>query len=126
MIFRLPPISQRWLAYGLGLLIVLVCVYTIVGERGAIHLWRLRGEKAKLDERNLELQRQNEALRTRVWRLRNDNSYLEKIAREELNLVRPGDIIYRFPPSDGQKARPRQLSEFSSAAPLKASKDARR
>ena len=89
MKFRLPPLSQRCLAYGLGLLIVLVCVYTIIGARGAIHLWRLRGEKAKLDERNLELQRQNEALRTRVWRLRHDNSYLEKLAREELNRIEP-------------------------------------
>ena len=126
MKFRLPSLPQRWLAYGLGLLIILVCVYTIVGERGAIHLWRLRGEKAKLDERNFDLQRQNEVLRTRVWRLRNDNSYLEKIAREELNLVRPGDIIYRFPPSDGQKTRPRQLSELSSDGPLTPSKSARR
>jgi cell division protein FtsB len=38
-------------------------------------------------------------LRQRVLRLRHDDAYLEKLAREELNLVRPGEIVYRFPPS---------------------------
>ncbi|HEX6175237.1 MAG TPA: septum formation initiator family protein, partial [Candidatus Binatia bacterium] len=39
----------------------------------------------------------NEVLRQRVSRIRNDDHYLEKLAREELNLVRPGEVIYRFP-----------------------------
>jgi cell division protein FtsB len=109
-------ISQRWLLYGFGLLIMLLCIYTTVGERGAIHLWRLRAEKAKLDERNYELQRDNEALRQRIWRLRHDNFYLEKLAREELNLVRSGEVIYRFPSAGSQKNRAKPLSESSPEA----------
>lgn len=109
---RLPfQISQRCVLYGLGSLIILLCIYTVIGERGAIHLWRLRAEKAKLDERNYELQKDNEALRQRIWRLRHDNFYLEKLAREELSLVRPGEVIYRFPSSDSMKSRPAGLSD---------------
>ncbi|HXV83997.1 MAG TPA: septum formation initiator family protein, partial [Candidatus Binatia bacterium] len=63
-------------------------------------LWRLKAEKAKLDQENFRLQKENEGLRQRISKLRNDNFYLEKIAREELNLVRPGEIIYRFPLSE--------------------------
>ena len=37
-------ISRRWPLYLLTSLILLLFVYTIFGERGAIHLWRLRGE----------------------------------------------------------------------------------
>jgi len=110
-------IPRRYLPYGLGVLIILVCVYTIGGERGAIHLWRLRAEKAKLDEQNYYLQKENEALRQRISRLRNDNAYLEKLAREELNLVRPGEIIYRFPSADAQRRRAKPLAEFSSESP---------
>ena len=109
---RLPwQISQRWLLYGLALLIILLSLYTIIGERGALHLWRLRAEKTKLDEQNYRLQRDNEALRQRISRLRNDNFYLEKLAREELNLVRPGEVIYRFPPAEARKSRAAALSE---------------
>jgi len=85
---------------------LLLC-HAVLGERGAIHLWRLQGEKAKLDEQNYRLQKDNEAVREKISRLRADNFYLEKIAREELNLVHPGDIIYRFRSSqaEGNKSR---------------------
>jgi cell division protein FtsB len=95
--FQLP---RRWLLYLLGFLILSLLILSTVGERGALHLWRLRGEKAKLDEQNYRLQKENETFRQRISKLRNDNFYLEKMAREDLNLVRPGEIIYRFPPSE--------------------------
>lgn len=90
-------VLQRWPIYLFGSLIILLSLVTIVGERGALHLWRLRGEKDRLDEQNFRMQKENEALRERIYRIRNDNAYLEKLAREELNLVRPGDVVYRFP-----------------------------
>ncbi len=110
-------ISQSWSLYLLAGVILMLSVYTIVGERGALHLWRLRGEKAKLDEQNHRLQKDNEALRRRISRLRYDDFYLEKIAREELNLVRPGEVIYRFPSSEARKTRARILSEPPSESP---------
>jgi cell division protein FtsB len=100
--FQLP---QRSLLYLLGVGIILLSFITIVGERGVFHLWRLKGEKGRLDEQNYRLQKENEGLRQRISRLRHDDFYLEKFAREELNMVRPGEIIYRFPPSDPKKTR---------------------
>jgi cell division protein FtsB len=105
--FQLP---RRWLVYVLGFGIVLLSFVTIVGERGVFHLLRLKGEKRRLDEQNYRLQKENEALRQRISRLRHDDFYLEKFAREELNLVRPGEIIYRFPPSTSNKPRTGALS----------------
>ncbi len=93
---------SRCLVYLLACSIVLLSLYTIFGDRGAVHLWRLRGEKEKIDAQNYRLDRENEALRDRITRLRSDNSYLEAIAREELNLVRPGEVIYRFPPAQSR------------------------
>ena len=87
---------QRWPIYLLGILIVLIALDTMVGERGALHLWRLRGEKNRLDEQNFRMQKENAALRERLSRLRNDDAFLEKLAREELNLVKPGEVVYRF------------------------------
>ena len=89
-------LPQRWPIYLIGGLIVLLSLVTIVGERGALHLWRLRGEKSRLDEQNYRMQKENESLRRRVHGIRNDDDYLEKVAREELNLVRPGEVVYRF------------------------------
>jgi cell division protein FtsB len=106
MNFR-PRLSHKWVLYGWASLIILLLFHAVVGERGAIHLWRLQGEKVKLDEQNYRLQKDNEALREKISRLRTDNFYLEKIAREELNLAHPGEIIYRFRSSqpEGNKSR---------------------
>ena len=92
------PLSlpQRWPVYLIGALILLLSLVTLVGERGALHLWRLRGEKVRLDEQNYRLQKENESLRQRVESIRHDDGYLEKLAREELNMARPGEIVYRF------------------------------
>lgn len=118
--------SSRWLLYFLACSIVLLSLYTIIGERGAIHLWRLRGEKAKLDEQNYRLSKETEALRQRITRLRYDDSYLEKIAREELNLVRPGEIIYRFPPSEPRSQRSSGLSDPLSESRLSGAQEPQR
>ena len=87
---------QRWPLYLVGALILFLLTVTLVGDRGALHLWRLRGEKARLDALNFRQQQTNDALRRRIMMIRNDNRYLEQLAREELNMVRPGEIVYRF------------------------------
>ena len=106
---RLP---KNWPLLMIGALIALLSLVTIVGERGALHLWRLRGEKNRLDEQNYRLQKENEALRQRIYALRNDDSYLEKVAREELHLARPGEIVYRF---QSPRARSGEVNEAASA-----------
>jgi cell division protein FtsB len=118
--------SSRWLLYFLACSIVLLFLYTIVGDRGAIHLWRLQGEKEKLDQQNYHLHRENEALRQRIIRLRNDDSYLEMIAREELNLVRPGEVIYRFSPPDSLSKRSKTRSDPPSQPALSEKQKSRR
>lgn len=109
---------QRWPIYLLGVLIVLIALDTMVGERGALHLWRLRGEKNRLDEQNFRLQKENAALRERISRLRNDDAFLEKLAREELNLVRPGEVVYRFSSREKRSSAP-EMSPRESAPPSK-------
>ena len=106
MNFR-PRLSHKCSLYAWAVLILLLLFYAFVGDRGAIHLWRLQGEKAKLDEQNYRLQKDNEALREKINRLRTDDFYLEKVAREELNMVRPGEVVFRFQssPSGDKKSR---------------------
>lgn len=118
--FHLP---QNWPLLLIGALIVLLSLVTMVGERGALHLWRLRGEKNRLDEQNYRLQKENETLRQRIHSLRNDDGYLEKVAREELQLARPGEIVYRF---QSQRGRNPEASGPASAPPPAAARKAPR
>jgi cell division protein FtsB len=120
--FRLP---SRWTFYILGFFILLLSILTAVGERGALHLWRLRQEKTQLDVETHRLQKENESLRQRISKLRNDNYYLEKQAREDLNLVRPGEIIYRFSSSQAKKKTGNVSGDPAESRPSKAQKQHR-
>lgn len=119
-------LPQRWPIYLIGALIVLLSLVTIVGERGALHLWRLRGEKSRLDEQNYRLQKENESLRRRVHGIRNDDGYLEKVAREELNLVRPGEVVYRFQNQATREGARQEASDRVSQSPPAAARKAPR
>ena len=51
-------------------------------------------------------------LRGRIDRLKTDPGTLERRAREDLGMVRPGDVIIELPPdlSGGQSPRPRKVA----------------
>jgi len=118
--------SCRWLLWLLGCLLLALSILTIFGERGALHLLRLRGEKMRLDEQNYNLQKENEALRQRILQIRHNDYYLEKLAREELSLVRPGEIIYRFAGSKRPSSRSAPASALrSQSRPSTAQKERR-
>ena len=111
-------LSPRWPLYLLGSLILLLSLVTIVGERGALRLWRLGGEKSRIDEQNYRVQRDNEMLRQKVSRVRHDNYFLEKLAREELNMARPGEVIYRFSKAESRRT-PSAVNETPESLPSK-------
>ncbi|MGZ8423723.1 MAG: FtsB family cell division protein [Candidatus Binatia bacterium] len=111
-------LSPRWPLYLLGSLILLLSLVTIVGERGALHLWRLAGEKSRIDEQNSRMQRDNELLRQKVFRVRHDNHYLEKLAREELNMARRGEVVYRFSKAEARR-NPGTVNQPSEPLPSK-------
>ncbi len=69
---------------------------TLVGERGLLHLWKLRQEEHLLQAEVFALLRENEDLRSRISRLQTDDEFFEKVAREALKFTKRGEIIYLF------------------------------
>ncbi len=107
----LLSLPRRWLTTIIVTILVALSLFTIFGDRGLLHLWRLSGEKRELDASNFRLQRANEALREKVYRLRHDDRYLEKIAREDLGLVQRGDFVYRFSSSEPEVGRTKSVND---------------
>ncbi len=77
---------------------------TFFGEKGILHLLRLRKEVARIKEKNVKLEEENQKLKEEVKRLQSDKRYIEEIARKELGMVKEGEIIYQFDiPSKGKE-----------------------
>jgi cell division protein FtsB len=79
-----------------------ILFFTVFGERGLLRIYEMKKEKQKIEHTVSELHAENQKLRLSIEALRSDRHHLERIARKELGLVRPNEIIYQFPP-DGSK-----------------------
>lgn len=86
----------RWIAVALLLATAIVAISAVFGRQGARHLARLRAERAAVADATFALLRGNARLREEIERLRRDERYLEQLARRQLGLVRPGELVFRF------------------------------
>jgi cell division protein FtsB len=77
------------LAFGLGYLPL-----QFFGERGLSQYRRLAQERRELEKRNQQLAEEIRQMRLEVRRLRDDDVALEKAARNDLGMVRPGELIF--------------------------------
>jgi len=86
-------------------IILFFLLFTVFGERGVLHIYRLAQEKDEIQKKAAQIKAENEQLKREIEALKSDRRYLESIARKELGLVRPNEIIYQFPPNSaaGQK-----------------------
>ena len=85
------------LPIGLLLLASIVIPFKLWDGRGLDRVRRLEGELADLKEKNAQIRRENEALRTEIRAFHSDPTYVEKVARDELGMVGDNEIIYQFP-----------------------------
>lgn len=96
--------SRRVVNYGLVAVLSLTLFFLVFGEWGLVHYRGLVEERRLLEERSQVLQRQNELMRDKIYRIRKDDRYLEKFAREEFGLAREGETIYLFPAGEVKHA----------------------
>jgi len=82
--------------FALGILAVVLGWVLLYGDRGLINYLNLYKEKERLVLLKQELREENRELLKGVKGLRNDLKYIERTARQELGLVREGEIVYRF------------------------------
>lgn len=85
---------------GTVLAVVLFAGLSVYGWQGVVRLRHMREQLSTLERDNAALRQQAERLAQVIDRLRNDPAYLERIAREERGMARPGETILKFPSKD--------------------------
>ncbi len=91
----------------LGLALFALLVHDIFGAHGFIAMRKTQKEIEQIREQIGKLNNDNKSLSSQVNSLKTDPQAIERIAREEMGLARPGEIIYKLPdsakPGDAQK-----------------------
>ena len=90
--------SSGWvLPFALLVMAIVVVPLQILDEQGLPRYERLRSELEQVQERNGELERRARRLTRDVERLRSDPDAIEAVARDELGMVRDGELVFQFP-----------------------------
>ena len=88
------PLRNRILKYVLAFVSLILVVDSLVGDKGLLETLRARRQYAEVSAALAARRQENAHLRDEVRRLKEDPSSVEAIAREELGLIRPGELLF--------------------------------
>lgn len=106
-----PEPRSFWSLYARSILalgLLLIAIHDVFGSHGLLAMRRtqtqlheLRGQIDRLNRENSDLSKQVQALRT-------DPKAVERIAREEMGLARPGEMIFKLPEPSQESQAPQK------------------
>ena len=106
---KLRKFGRQWGRQLLILFVGVLMVHDIFGPHGFMVMRRKQLEIQKVSAEIDKLNKENAALEQNVKDLKTDPQTIRKIAREELGLARPGEIIIKLPaqtPQEPPAAKP--------------------
>jgi cell division protein FtsB len=89
--------KQHRLVIGGGIgCFLLLSLLAMAGERGFFEVYRYSRQLQRVEDRIRTLEEENKRLQRQVTGLRSDPYQVEKLAREDLGLARPDEIIFEI------------------------------
>ena len=98
-----PPAPRRQrhrskvVQHTIALVTLVLLGEALIGEGGLVAMRRARNTQLRLDQRIVTLRAENDTLRDTVRRLQEDPRAIEDIARRELGLISPGEVVVVIP-----------------------------
>ncbi|MBN2384550.1 septum formation initiator family protein [bacterium] len=89
---------KRKLKFLLSLTAITGALFYVVflSEDSLFHLLELKHSEKALEQEIVTLTRETNRLINDIQNIRNDNFFVEKVAREELGLIKDGEVIILF------------------------------
>ena len=77
-------------------IIVSMVIYSCFSERGLLKVISLKSELKEMESFNESIRLENDECSEYIHLLNEDTRYIEKLAREELGLLKDGEMVYFF------------------------------
>lgn len=88
-----PARRLPWWPFGV---VAVVFVFAFFGDRGILHIFKLKRQQADLQQQLAEVEAVNAGLRKEIASLSYDRRHLERLARSQLGMVREDEVVYQF------------------------------
>jgi cell division protein FtsB len=75
--------------------LILCTIFIFVFDKGGQYV-KVRSQNALLTSEVEDLQKQNKALKDEIGKLKNDQGYIEEVARHEYGLLKKNEIVFDF------------------------------
>ena len=92
-----PTFWSRHARKILGGALFLLALHDVFGAHGFLAMWRTQQAMKRLAGEVTRLNKENSELSSQVNSLKTDPKAIERIAREEMGLARPGEMIFKLP-----------------------------
>lgn len=88
------PFRRRVLQYALAFVTFVLVVDALVGDKGLIETMRAKRQYDAVAASLDAVRRENAQLRDEIRRLKEDPGTIESVARQDLGLMRPGEMLF--------------------------------
>ena len=88
--------NKKKIFISLSLFVAIVGLLTIFGDRGLIRVYKLSKERDSIKNYNEKIKAENTAMKEEMELLKNDDKYIELIARKELGMIGRNELVYQF------------------------------
>ena len=89
----------------LFLIAMSLSIVFIFGDHGLLQLYKLKKERAEIQNHISKLRQNREVLIAEKNRLENDLNYIEKLARERYRMAKPGEQVFKVVPKQTAQNR---------------------
>lgn len=76
--------------------VFLMSMLITFGKRGLVDNYAMKEKLMALKKANTDITLENKELSKKAALLRSDLQYIEMVARNEIGMVRKGDLVYRY------------------------------
>ncbi|HET7153094.1 MAG TPA: septum formation initiator family protein [Candidatus Kapabacteria bacterium] len=95
--------SLRRRVFAGGIVVLFLLTTFLFSGKGLVRRYELLSQRSHLQQELRQAQTEQDSLRTLRDRLQNDPFMIEKVAREQYGMIRPGETVYRLAPEQEQK-----------------------
>ncbi len=78
--------------------ILAIALEGVFGAHGVLAMLRLKQQVREAQQQTQKLDQENQKLTNQVRALKSNPETIERLAREQLGLARPGELIFKLPP----------------------------
>lgn len=89
-----PHWRARLLNYTIGFVLIVLVADALVGDKGMIDTIRARRHYKEVADALAQKRQDNARLRDEIRRLKEDPAAIESLAREQLGLIRDGEVVF--------------------------------